>query len=212
MKKHLSVAAFVLAAVVSAAPIFAQAPKGWMMRSDHSMNASDPDASGSVNFVEVGKSFRAKNPMAAIYWNPANTMGGDYTVKGKFTMLKTEGFNEYYGLIFGGSGLDGQNQSYLYFMVSDDGTYLIKRRNGNSTEGVSQKTPNAVVQKAGANGQCTNELEVRVKANKIDFVINGTVVDSVPKTGPTAKTDGIYGIRVNHRLEVQIDDFGASKM
>ncbi|MGH9681104.1 MAG: hypothetical protein ACRD4Y_14245, partial [Candidatus Acidiferrales bacterium] len=126
--------------------------------------------------------------------------------------LKTEGFNEYYGLIFGGSGLDGPNQSYLYFMVSDDGTFLIKRRNGGSTEGVSEKTPNAAVKKAGTNGQCTNELEVRVKPDKIDFLVNGTVVDSVPKTGLAAKTDGIYGIRVNHRLEVQIDDFGASKM
>jgi len=30
------------------------------------------------------------------------------------------------------------------------------------------------------------------------------------KTGPTAATDGIYGIRINHRLEVQIGDFGVS--
>ena len=212
MKKHISFVALILAAVVAAAPIFAQAPKGWMMRSDHSMNASDPDASGSVNFVAVGTSFRATNPMAAIYWNPANTMGGEYTVKGKFTLLKTTGYNEYYGLIFGGSGLDGPNQSYLYFMVSDDGTFLIKRRNGSSTEGISQKTPNAAVKKPDASGKCTNDLEVRIKPDKIDFVINGTVVDSVPKTGPAAKTDGIYGIRVNHQLQVQIDGFGASKM
>jgi len=26
-----------------------------------------------------------------------------------------------------------------------------------------------------------------------------------------AKTDGIYGLRVNHQLEVQIDGFGMSK-
>jgi hypothetical protein len=42
-------------------------------------------------------------------------------------------------------------------------------------------------------------------------VVNGTVVHTEPKSGATAKTDGIYGIRVNHLLEMQIDGFGISK-
>ena len=97
-------------------------------------------------------------------------------------------------------------------MVTDDGTYLIKRRAGASTQGVSQKTPSDAVKKPDSTGKCTNELEVRVKGDKVDFVINGTVVSSMPKSGPAGKTDGIYGIRVNHQLEVQIDGFGVSKM
>jgi hypothetical protein len=68
------------------------------------------------------------------------------------------------------------------------------------------------VKKPDASGTATNNLEVRVKADKIDFVINGTVVTSLPKTGAAAKTDGTYGIRINHQLDVQIDGFGASKM
>ncbi len=68
------------------------------------------------------------------------------------------------------------------------------------------------MKKPDASGKCTNDLEVRVKGEKIDFVINGTVVTTLAKTFPAAKTDGIYGIRVNHHLEVQIDDFGVSKM
>ena len=32
--------------------------------------------------------------------------------------------------------------------------------------------------------------------------------NTTPKTGPTAKTDGIYGIRINHMLEVHVDGFG----
>ncbi len=61
-------------------------------------------------------------------------------------------------------------------MMTDDGTYLIKRREGSSTQGVSEKTPNAAVKKPDAGGIATNALEVRVKRDKIDFVINGTVV------------------------------------
>lgn len=202
---------FLLAAVLAAAPAFAQAPKGWKLRSDHSADASDPDAPGANKFTVSGSGFHAINPMAAIYWNPANTATGDFTLKGTFKLIKSTGYDEYYGLIFGGSGLEGATQSYLYFMVTDDGTYLIKRRDGSSTQGVSPKTANAAVKKPDAGGMATNALEVRVKGDKIEFVINGTVVTTLPKTGAAAKTDGIYGIRINHQLDVQIDGFGVSK-
>ena len=201
-----------LAALLALAPAFAQAPKGWKLRSDHSSDAADPDAPGANKFTVSGSGFHAVNPMAAIYWNPSNTMTGSYTLKGTFKLIKSSGYDEYYGLIFGGSGLEGPMQSYLYFMVTDDGTYLIKRREGSSTQGVSQKTESSAVKKPGADGTATNALEVRVKPDKVDFVINGTVVTSLPKTGPAGKTDGIYGIRINHQLDVQIDNFGASKM
>jgi hypothetical protein len=202
----------VLIAVLGLAPAFAQAPKGWKVRGDHSSDASDPDAAGSIKFVATGSGFHATNPMAAIYWNPANTASGNYTLKGTFKLIKSTGYDEYYGLIFGGSGLEGGGQSYLYFMITDDGTYLIKRRDGSSTQGVSPKTPSPAVKKPDAGGSATNALEVRVKPDKIDFVINGTMVTSMPKTGASAKTDGIYGIRINHQLDVQIDDFAMTKL
>ncbi|HWF13454.1 MAG TPA: hypothetical protein VG272_06945 [Candidatus Acidoferrales bacterium] len=201
-----------LAALLAIAPAFAQAPKGWKMHMDHSTDASDPDAAGANKFTVSGSGFHAVNPMAAVYWNPENTMTGNYTLKGTFKLIKSSGHDEYYGLVFGGSGLEGAAQSYIYFMITDDGTYLIKRRDGSSTQGISQKTPNAAVKKPDASGTATNNLEVRVKADKIDFAINGTVVTSLPKTGAAAKTDGIYGIRINHQLDVQIDGFAASKM
>ena len=201
-----------LAAVLALAPAFAQAPKGWKLHTDHSSDAADPDAPGADKFVVSGSGFHATNPMAAIYWNPANTASGSYTLKGTFKLIKSTGYDEYYGLIFGGSALEGPMQSYLYFMVTDDGTYLIKRRDGGSTQGVSQKTQSPAVHKPDASGMATNTLEVRVKPDKTDFVINGTVVTSMPKSGPAAKTDGIYGIRINHQLDVQIDDFGLAKM
>ena len=202
---------FVLAALLATAPAFAQSPKGWKLRSDHSSDASDPDAPGADKFLVSGSGFHAINPMAAVYWNPANTAAGNYSLKGTFKLIKSTGYNEYYGLIFGGSALEGPMQNYLYFMVTDDGTYLIKRRDGSSTQGVSAKTPSDAVKKPDASGSATNALEVRVGADKVDFVINGTVVKSMPKTGPVAKTDGIYGMRINHQLDVQIDGFGVSK-
>jgi hypothetical protein len=113
--------------------------------------------------------------------------------------------------VFGGSGLEGPQQTYLYFVVAQNGTWLIKRRDGEATSNVAPKTPNDAVKKPEADGKSTNALEVRVGADKVDFVVNGTVVHSEPKTGALAKTDGIYGIRVNHLLEVQVDGLAVSK-
>lgn len=205
-------AGILLAVLLALAPAFAQAPKGWKYRADHSSEAGDPDAPGAVKFTTTSTGFHAVNPMAAIYWNPANTASGNYALKGTFKLIKSNGYDEYYGLVFGGSDLEGAKQSYVYFMVTDDGTYLIKRRDGSSTEGVSQKTPSDAVQKPGANGSATNTLEVHVMGDKVAFMINGKTVATMPKSGGLAKTDGIYGMRINHQLDVQIDNFGMSKM
>ncbi|MBI1873345.1 MAG: hypothetical protein HYZ58_03510 [Acidobacteria bacterium] len=210
MKRRVLVA---LLAVVATVPLLAQSPKGWRLRADRSTSASDPDAAGAIKFVTMGTGFHATNPQAAIYWNPANTAGGSYSLKGTFTLMKPSGHTNYYGLVFGGSDLEGPRQSYLYFLVAQDGTWLIKRRDGDaSTQNVAEKTPSDAVKKPDASGQSTNALEVRVMADKIDYVVNGTVVHSTPKTGMTAKTDGIYGLRINHLLEVHVDGFALSKM
>ena len=207
MKRHMFAAILAAAAVVSLA---AQAPQGWKVRIDRSANASDPDAAGPVKFVTMGSGFHATNPVAAIYWNPANTATGNYTLKGTFTLVKPSGHTNFYGLILGGSSLDGPGMSYLYFMVAQDGTWMLKRRDGGMTPDLARAASNAV-KTPDASGRSTNALEVRVAADKIDYVVNGTTVHSTPKTGPTAKTDGIYGIRINHQLEVHVDGLAVSK-
>ncbi len=200
-----------LLALVVLAPLAAQAPKGWKMRVDRSTSASDPDAPGDIKFMTMGSGYHAINPQAAVYWNPANTAAGSYTLKGTFTLLKPSGHVNYYGLVFGGSALDGPQQSYLYFVVAQNGTWLIKGRDGDATPTLAPKTPNAAVKTPDASGRSTNVLEVRVGADKIDYVVNGTVVHTAPKSGAMAKTDGIYGIRINHLLEVQVDGLAVSK-
>lgn len=203
--------AIAMVAIATVALLLAQAPKGWKMRVDRSASASDPDAPGDIKFVTQGAGFHATNPQAAIYWNPSNTASGAYTLKGTFTLMKPSGHTNYYGLVFGGSGLEGAQQSYLYFVVAQNGTWLIKKRDGDATSNVAPKTPNDAVKKPdGTTGKSTNALEVRVGADKVDFVVNGTVIHSEPKSA-LPKTDGNYGIRVNHLLEVQIDDLKVSK-
>ena len=209
MKHMLSIA---LLALCAAAVLFAETPQGWKLRADRSNRAEDPDAAGDIKFEKTGAGFHANNPQAAVYWKPDNIAKGNYSLKGTFTLMAPAMHTEYYGLIFGGSDLEGAGQNYIYFMVAQDGTWLVKRREGEDTQNISAKTANDVVKKPDASGKSTNTLEVRVLGDKIEYLVNGTVVNTTPKTGQTAKTDGIYGIRINHHLEVQVDGFALAKL
>ena len=140
-----------------------------------------------------------------------NTATGTYTVKGSFRLVKPSGHTNFYGLVFAGADLDGAAQSYIYFLVGQDGTWMLKRRDGDNALTLNRATPNDAVKKPGDDGTSVNTLEVRVLANKIDYVVNGTVVHSTPRMLMTAKTDGIAGIRVNHLLEVHVDGFAVTK-
>ena len=201
-----------LVTLTALAPLAAQAPKGWLLRADRSTSASDPDGAGDIKFMSMGSSFHAVNPTAAVYWNPANTASGKYTAKASFKLLKPSGHTNYYGLVVGGSNLENDKQTYLYFLVAQNGTWMISRRAGDARPvSVVPRTANEVVAKPGADGTSVNALEVRVAGDKVDFVVNGTVVHSAAKADLGTSTDGIVGLRVNHLLEVQIDGFGVTK-
>jgi hypothetical protein len=195
-----------------AAPAAAQAPEGWQMRLDRSTNASDPDKTPEVKFVTMGKGFHVTTGPAAVLWQPTGPATGAYTIKGNFRLVKPSGHNNFYGLVFGGADLDGAKQDYVYFLVSQDGSFLVKHRAGDATtHNVQAKVKHDAVKVPDANGSSTNALEVRVGADKIEYVVNGTVVHSTPKTGMTARADGHWGVRVNHQLEVHIDGLGVTK-
>src|SRR5437879_12190486 len=107
MKRHVAVA---LLALIAAAPLLAQVPKGWMLRVDRSTEASDPDAPGPIKMVSMGSGFHVTTPQAAVFWNAANTATGNYTLKATFKLNKSTGFLEDYGLIFAGSKIEGGGQ------------------------------------------------------------------------------------------------------
>jgi hypothetical protein len=187
----------------ASAALLAQAPPGWTYRIDRSTNASDPDARGSIRLMAMGSGFHAITPQAAVFWNPANMATGNYSLKGTFTLLKPSSHTNYYGLVFGGRALEGAAQSYTYFLVAQNGSWILKKRTGENVQDVVARTASAAVKRPDASGRSVNDLEVRVAADKVDYVVNGTVVHSMPKAGLT--TDGLYGFRVNHELEVQVD-------
>jgi hypothetical protein len=200
------------AVAMVALPLAAQAPKGFKMRVDRSTSASDPDAPGTIKIMQMGPGFHVTAPQAAVIWSPDSTAKGDYTLKGTFNLMEPSNHTNYYGLVFGGSDLEGPKQNYMYFVVAQDGTWLIKHRADDATTHmITQKTPSDAVKKPSGTGSTPNALEVRVMGDKIDYVVNGTIVHSMTRGADGPRTDGLYGVRINHMLNVHVEKFGASK-
>ena len=201
---------FVFGLTSLVAPLAAQAPAGWQVRIDRSQSASDPDNVPDLKVMTMGKGFHVTGGPAGVFWNPANRATGNYTAKASFNLMRPSGHTNYYGLIVGGQAIEGAAQKYVYFLVAQDGTYIIKARNGEKVEDVKGQTAHAAIRKPGADGRSTNNLEVRV-GNDIQYVVNGTVVHTTPKSGLTAATDGFVGVRINHQLDVHVDGFEVVK-
>jgi hypothetical protein len=187
------------------APLAAQAPEGWKVRIDRSTDASDPDDTPDLSVMRMGNGFHVTGGPAGTFWNPANAATGNYTVRATFNLMKPSGHVNFYGLVFGGSNLEGAQQRYSYFLVAQNGMYIIRHRNGDDVQNVQGRTAHEAVRQPGDNGRSTNALEVRVAGDTVSFVVNGTVVHTAPRSG--MPTDGIAGVRVNHLLDVHVENF-----
>jgi hypothetical protein len=209
MIRRFTVAAI---ALLLAAPVSAQAPDGLMMRVDRSTNPADPDDVPDVTVTTVANGFQVNTGPAAVLWQADQIATGNYTLSARFTLLEPSSHRNFYGLIFGGRDLEGANQNYLYFMVAQTGEFiLIHRANDETTHTIQPATAHASIATPDASGRSVNDLEVRVGANQIDYVVNGAVVHTTPRSGMTANTDGIWGVRINHVLPgVVVENLGVS--
>jgi hypothetical protein len=186
-------------ALMIAVPLTAQSSARLQLRLDHSTNADDPDDVPEVTVADVGSGFQINTGPAVTAWNPDNTASGTYTLSATFTLIQPSAHVNYYGLVFGGRELEGSGENYLYFLVAQNGSYIVKHRAGNeTTHDIQGRTSHSAVVTPDANGRSVNALEVRVAADATQFVVNGVVVFTAPKTGMAAQTDGIWGVRVNH--------------
>jgi len=171
------------------------------VRLDRSTNAADPDDVPDITLSDADGGFKVTTGPAMVAWNPANTSTGNYTLKGTFTMEEPSGHANYYGLVFGGRELEAASQNYLYFLVAQNGTYIFKHRaNDDTVHDIVGRTPSDAIATPDGNGHSVNELEVRVGEDDVQLVVNGTVIHTAAKSGMAARTDGIWGVRVNHRM------------
>ena len=175
-------------------------PAGWQARLDNAGAQLE-----GVKFEPTAGGFHVTSGPAGIYYRGDQKATGTYETRATFTQLEPAAHPEAYGLFIGGADLQGDAQKYTYFLIRQDGKFLIKKRDGAATPNVMSWTDHAAIKKADASGKMTNALSVEVGADKVRFLVNGTEVASQPKA--QIETNGIAGLRVNHNLNVQVDGF-----
>ncbi len=200
-------------ALLIAAPLAAQAPPGMQLRTEGSTDAADPDDVPNVTIATAGDGFQVNTGPAVIVWDESHTASRPYTLSGTFTLLEPSGHTNYYGLIYGGGELDGESQNYMYFVVAQNGSFIVKHRAGDdAVHTVHDRTPHDAITQPGGDGTSVNQLEVRVGSDETEFVVNGTVVHTQANSGMAGRTDGIWGVRINHVIPgVLVEDLGVSR-
>jgi hypothetical protein len=184
---------------------------GWKGKTDR---GTPPTSS---KFVQQGKDLHLTIGPAAIYWNPANTASGDYTVKATFREPKMSADHPHpAGLFIGGTNLDTAQHSFVYCVAYGDGSFLVRQFNGAKVSTLTNQQPNPAVHKAGADGSVSNEIAWTVKGNRVECLINGKPVAGFDKAqlvgpGKLESTDGIYGIRVSHNMELIVSGLAMTK-
>jgi hypothetical protein len=174
-----------------------------------------------AKLVKEGDVLHVTTGPSVTYWSPANRATGDYTVKATFTEAQFMGLNNHahpYGIVIAGNDMGTDQQSYLYCAAYGTGNFIVRgfgpaafQMNGGRGEA------HAAVNKAAAKGQpVKQEIAISVKGNKVDCVINGTVVGSYDKSalvtaGKLKSTDGVYGIRFGHNTDATVSGLSVTK-
>lgn len=180
--------------------------KGWHGRTDRSQ-----DKISDVKFVQMGTGYHLTGGPHAVLWNSDHVATGEYTVKARMTKTprSPSSYEESYGVFIGGSDLNGPKQNYLYCVVFGTGNVMVRHRDGGDTHTLLGKTANAAASKMGERG-ATDEISMWVKGGRVGCSVNGTEVFSAAAAdmigpGKLVSTDGIFGIRASHNLDLHIE-------
>lgn len=171
---------------------------GWSARVD------DPKQGvAGLKFVSAGGGMHVTTGPNVTLWDPQQAASGEYVVRATFTVPKAPSHPVAYGLIFGGADLTEDSQKYSYFVIREDGQFLVRRRDGAKTMSVGGDwAAHAAVAGRMAAGQ-KNELAVQVGGGRVRLLANGQEVASHPASA--LDTEGIVGLRIGHGLDVQVD-------
>lgn len=177
-------------------------PAGWAARAD------DNAGTGNVKVVPMGQGIHVTLGPAIVLYKEKSAGTGPFHTLATFTQTRKAAHPEGYGLFYGGQALDGAGQKYTYFLVRQDGSYLVKRREGDQTTEVTKGwVASPAVKQLDAKGTATNLLEIDAKRDpgKVVFKVNGQPVYSMD--AKATDVNGVVGIRVNHNLDLHVDGF-----
>jgi hypothetical protein len=183
-------------------------PIGWKIRHDNA-HAAHGAGADTIAFVQMTPGFHLTTGPAAILYHPDSSASGSYTLQSQIFLFPTKGRDrEGYGVFIGGRDLEGAAQRYTYFLLRNDGKYIVKLREGDKTSTLVDWTDLPAIKKADDKA-APNELRVAVGASSVAFVVNGVEATSIPRNRLSA--DGVFGLRFNHAVNAHVTSVTAKK-
>jgi len=193
---------------------------GWSGKIDAKEEANGMTLN-SAKFAKEGDALHVVTGPAVTYWNPANKVSGDYTVKAIFKEPKYMNLNNHphpYGIMIAGNDLGTDQQSYLYCAAYGNGNFIVRGFGSAAFQlnGPRGTADPAVNKAAGVGEPVTQEIALSVKGDKVECAINNKVVASYDKSalvteGKLKSTDGVYGLRFAHNTEVMVTGLKVTK-
>jgi hypothetical protein len=223
MKNKLFPAVLTIALAALASPAMAQdadrkvegggiAVEGWKGKIDAGAAKKGMTLADS-KFAASGDDLHLTIGPAAFYWKDANTAKGSYTISATFKEPKpSERHPHPYGLFIGGKDLESDAPNLVYCLAYSNGTYLVRGFAGGKVVNVAARAPHDAVAKPAADGSVAQSIAWTVKDGTATCSINGQAIgtfnaETLALQG-ISTTDGIYGIRASHNLDVIISGFG----
>ena len=192
---------FPVSLLVQSAPL----PAGWQARPDR----PEPGLTG-LSFETMSPGWHVTTGPAVILWQPEKSASGAFTLECEvFFFREGSRDTEAYGVLFAGKNLDRDNLEYRYFLLRNDGKYLVKHRQGAETHTITDWTAHPAIQRHTGQGGPTvkNVLTVKSAADSVRLLVNGQQVHAY--SAAIMKADGLVGLRVNHGLNLHVSKLEA---
>lgn len=171
----------------------------WTIRSDDEQAALQQE---NVTLLPGG-GLEIKETANATVWHPTGEAEAPYQLTARVGMTNLALHAHGAGIVFGGSDVTGDAQTYTYFLVRGDGHYLVKTRDGTETGDIQPWTEHAAIVKEDSDQKASNALSVSVQKDETSFFVNDTEV--FKHTNKDLHVDGKYGVRMVHDLRVRFD-------
>lgn len=195
-------------------------PIGWLTRSDAASDVhgdkhdeakadqhEDNRKSDTLAFAQMTPGFHVTTGPGTVFWHPDSVATGAFTIESSIFLFPTKGRDrEGYGVFIGGKNLDGPNQRYTYFLIRNDGRFLVKQRVGENTIVLKDWTVLKEIKQVLGKDAQKNDLRVVVDAQSVTFTVNGTTAIALPKS--QIASDGIFGLRFNHAVNAHVTKVG----
>ncbi len=176
-------------------------PLGWTTRLDAGPTAHA--GTDTLSFVQMTPGYHVTTGPAAIMWSPDSAATGTYTVEATIFLFPTKGRDqEGYGVFVGGAALEGEAQRYTYFLLRNDGKFLVKRREGAVLSVLKDWTTSPAIKRQSGDEDMRNDFRIAVGPSLVVFSVNGEEVASLPRSA--VAPDGVFGIRMNHAVNAHV--------